>query len=75
MTLEYDMTSSKTAVPLKHSSTADQAMPGKGSPVTPPVSQSDADVGPRLTRGILYGLPISALFWLLIVLMFASDRA
>ena len=57
---------------LKHSPTADQAIPGKGSPVTPSVSQSDVYVGARLTRGILYGLPISTLFWLLIALTFAS---
>ena len=74
MRLEYDMRSSKT-VSLKHSSTAGQAIPDKGSPATPSVSQSDPDVGARLTRGILYGLPISTLFWLLIALMFASHLA
>ena len=75
MTLAYGMRSSETAVSLRHSPTADQAIPGKGSPVTPSVAQSDADVGARLTRGILYGLPISTVFWLLIALMFASHRA
>jgi hypothetical protein len=72
MTLEYGMSSSETAVSLKHSPIADQAIPGKRSPVTPSVSQSDADVGARLTRGILYGLPISTLFWLLIALTIAA---
>ena len=72
MTLAYGMRSSETAVSLKHSPTADQAISGKGSPVSPSVSQSDVYVGARLTRGILYGLPISTLFWLLIALTFAS---